>query len=239
MSNYLDTNQDITSLSFNTGDATSGNTLISGGVSTNNFSCSSATIPNVYHNNVTGGVLTVTGLSTFDTTVYTNVSTGTLVITDDIHICPTAEFGYLHTVKYKDSIADNVATSLFKINTADVSPRAGGYSVKIWGSVGHAVTSTSTNTAVKYFDAQFSRCMSTTSVGETSAIAENSGTSAATTAGTRDIGTIAVTATEVTEFQVDVKIQVDLSGSSIDTCYVIANIEIMYHNIDVNPTVTY
>ena len=235
MSAYLDTNQNMTSTSFNTGNATGGNSSFNTGI-TSNLLCSAATIPNVFHDNLTAGALVVSGECIINNIVYTGTSTGTLVINDDFIRRPAVGYGYVQTVKFKEGIADNVSATICTITTG--ANEGGGYSVKIWGNAGHALVSASTNTAAMYFDAQFSRSMISSGTGVTSTVTQSSETSAATSSGIRDISSVAITVSEISEYQVDVLIQIDLSGSSIDTWYAMTDIELIYHGFITEPTVS-
>lgn len=124
----------------------------------------------------------------------------------------------------KEKIADNTATTLFSILTTneDGNNDGGVYSCQVHAVVAHAGTPTASNSAVKSFVAHFGRVQKNSGAGETTTVSEISETaSAATTAATRDVGTVTLTTVEDGEYQLDVQITVDLTGSSPATANVV------------------
>jgi len=233
MSASLVTNQNITSISLNTGDITTSNLLLSSSTMTN-LSCSSATIPNVVHTSITTGPLVLTN-STISNLVFTNTTLSNL-ISGDIYTPQGAGFGIVKVTKIKNGITYNTASVICTITTP--TSEAGGYTLKIWGSVGHALVSASTNTAVTFIEGSFNRSMTSSGTGVTSSIVQTTTTATATTSGTRDISTVTLSTTEVSEYIVDVSLTVDLTGSSVDTWYSVSNIELVYHGFTTNPIIT-
>lgn len=142
----------------------------------------------------------------------------------------------------KTGIVDNTATSIFRISTTDESGSndAGGYACEVFALIGHAVTgSTATDTATKSFHAHFARAMEDTGTGVNSAVTEISETaSAATTGATRDISTVTMTVTETSEFNQDIKFQIDLTGASVTTAQVVCVVRLIYYGFTTPPTMS-
>lgn len=130
------------------------------------------------------------------------------------------------------AIADNVATTVFKILTKNESGSndGGGYSCKVEAVILHAGGSADTIAAVKSFEAHFGRVMIGGGTGVSTAVSEISETaSAATSAISRDIGTVTMTTTEISEYEVDVKLTIDLTGSTVSTGNVVLFVRLVYY----------
>lgn len=137
-------------------------------------------------------------------------------------------------------IADNTATTLFSILTTDEdgSNDGGVYSCQVQAVVAHAGTPTASNSAVKSFTAHFGRVLKNDGTGVTTAVSEISETnSAATTSLTRDIGTVTLSTSEANEYQLDVQLTVDLTGSSVATGSVGVFVRVVYFGFTTAPQV--
>ena len=152
-----------------------------------------------------------------------------------------------HTVRrqiHVHDIPDNVATTIFTIKTTDEfgAMDAGAYAVRIHGSVVHLSSvdpETSDEVAIKGFGAQWARAMDKLgAAGANSAVTENLETAVATTnAGQRTITTVTLTLVEVSEFEVDVKILIDLGGANIGVGCATFNIELVWCAFYSPPTI--
>lgn len=140
------------------------------------------------------------------------------------------------------SIADNVATKVFTVATTNEtgSTDGGSYVCLIDAVVTHPGLATSTATAAKRWSGSFTRSMIDTGATGVNTAIENvfSGASAATSAATRDIATITVTATENTEYATEVNFQIDLTGSSIATARVVAEVTVIYSGFTTPPFIS-
>lgn len=137
-------------------------------------------------------------------------------------------------------IADNVATGVFRVETTETSVSdQGEYVVFVEALVGHGI-STPSNTAVRGWAGVFARAMKGSGTnGVNSAVSEVVETaSAATASGTRDIANITVTAVENSEFQVDVKFQIDLSGSGVLTGEVVCFVRLLWYGFAFEPVLS-
>jgi len=141
----------------------------------------------------------------------------------------------------KTGLTDNVATSVFRIETTNEtgSEDGGGYAVFVQGLIMHEVNSTSTNAATKSFTAHFSRAQKSDGTGVNSAVSEISETaSAATSSLTRDLGTVTMTVTETSEYQNDVQLRIDVSGSGATTPSVVLEVRVIWYGYLTAPTIT-
>lgn len=139
------------------------------------------------------------------------------------------------------SIADNVATDVFRIETTNESGSndGGGYSVFVHALIGHALTANASNEATKSFTAHYTRVMKGDGTGVNSAVSEISeSASAATTAGTRDIGTVTMTVVENTEYQNDIQFTIDTTGTSATTATTVIYVQVLWYGFNTAPTLT-
>lgn len=128
-------------------------------------------------------------------------------------------------------IADNTATTIFSITTADEdgSNDGGVYACFVQAVIGHPGGSGDTISAVKSFTAHFGRVMANGGTGVLTAVSEISESASATTNSlSRDISTVTMTAVENGEYQVDVKLQIDLTGSLATTAAVNLHVRMVY-----------
>ncbi len=139
----------------------------------------------------------------------------------------------------KTGIADNTATSVFKITTTDETgdTDAGGYACEVTALIGHAVTDgAATNTAVKSFKAHFARAMLADGNSANTAVAEISETaSAATASGTRDVSTVTMTVVDASKYVTQVKFQIDLTGSGVTTAQVVCVVRLIWYGFTTPP----
>ena len=131
----------------------------------------------------------------------------------------------------KKGLADNAATTVFRIQTNNETGNTdgGAYSVVVHALVTHGVSAAGGNSAMKSLTAQFGRVMNYNGTWVNSAVTEDVEiASAAIDAGMRDIDTITVTLVETSEFLTDVQFTVDLSGAAITTANVTIAVELVY-----------
>jgi len=142
----------------------------------------------------------------------------------------------------KTGIADNTATSVFRITTNNESGStdAGGYSVFVHALIGHNVTGNAAiDTAVKSFTAHFARAMEDTGAGVNSAVSEISESgSAATTSLQKDLSTVTMTVVETSEYLNDVQFTLDLTGAAVTTGQVICVVRLIYYGFTTPPTLS-
>jgi len=141
----------------------------------------------------------------------------------------------------KTSIADNTATSLFRVGTVNESGSTdgGGYAVFVHALIGHALANDATNAAVKSFTAHYARAMIAGGTGVTSAVSEISESgSGATTSLTRDISTVTMTVLETSEYNNDVQFTIDLTGSGVTTAQVVCFVRVIWYGLLTPPTLT-
>lgn len=146
----------------------------------------------------------------------------------------------VRSVVRKAAVPDNAATGIFTITTANEtgSNDSGGYSCLIKLNISTPDSVGSGATATKFGMYSFSRSMDGGGTGTNSTVnVITTGASAATIAGTRDVGTITVTVTETSEYVMTVNVQVDTTGTSATTSAVIADIELLYSTFTTPPIV--
>jgi hypothetical protein len=169
----------------------------------------------VLDNNLRVGILTATPATTFD--VEGQVTQSTYVV---------------RGVFTKVGIADNAATSIFTITTANEagSTDGGGYSVFVHAVMGHEATNGSgSGSATKSFTAQFCRAMLGVGTGVNSAVSEVMETaSAATTPAGRDIGAVTMTVVETSEYIQTIQFTVDLTGTAVSTAEAFVLVELVW-----------
>lgn len=152
----------------------------------------------------------------------------------------TALPGVVDASFWVTGMADNTATTLFSILTTDEDGSADGgvYSCQVQAVVAHSGTPTASNSAVKSFAAHFGRVLKNDGTGVTTAVSEISETnSAATTSLTRDVGTVTLSTSEANEYQLDVQLTVDLTGSSVDVGNVGVFVRVVYFGFTTAPQV--
>lgn len=141
----------------------------------------------------------------------------------------------------KDNIADNVATSIFRISTTDESGSTdgGGYTVLLHALVGHILAAGSGADAAKGVTAQFCHVNIGAGTATTSAVlALGTTASAASSASLRDIGTVTITTVATSNYQTDIKFQIDLTGSSVQYAEAIVEVELIWWGYTTPPTMT-
>lgn len=154
---------------------------------------------------------------------------------------PSVLSGVIEVAFAKTGLVDNVATGVFKIETPDTGGNGGGYVCFIQALVGHGVVvgGGTVDAAIRGWSGCYSRAVKATLINcVSSAVSEIVETaSGATTPATRDIANITVTAVEVGgEEEVDVKFQVDLTGSGITTAEVICFVKLIWYGFFVPPS---
>ena len=137
-------------------------------------------------------------------------------------------------------IADNVATPLFTVTTANEAGSAdgGAYLCQITALIAHAGTSATTNAAAKAFQARFTRAMIGAGSGALSAVTEDhDDTPADTDPATRSIGNVTLTVAETTEYVTTASITIDLTGTGIDTAQVTALVDLLWTGFLITPEI--
>ncbi len=127
----------------------------------------------------------------------------------------------------KTGIADNVATGIFSVTTPNPagSNDGGAYTCRVFTTVTHLATATSTNAAVEANDTLFQAVgkndgTSATAIGE---ITE--GGTSATDGATRSIGAVTPSLNAASAYQTDFRLTVDLTGTDVQTaeatCFIV------------------
>lgn len=140
----------------------------------------------------------------------------------------------------KAGLADNVATECFKITTTNEAGNAdaGGYACFVRALVGHnLINSTSTDTAVKLFEARFTRAMTAAGTGACSTVTEVADDNAIASGLTRSVVGTVMTVAESSEYDVRVSFQVDLAGTSITTGEVIVEVTLIWYGFATAPVI--
>lgn len=138
-------------------------------------------------------------------------------------------------------LADNAATDVFRIETTNESGSTdgGGYSVFVHSLIGHALSDAATDAAVKSFAAHWGRVMVGAGTGVNTAVSEISeSASAASTGATRDINTVTLTLVENSEYQIDVQMMIDLTGSGVTTAQVVSYVRLIWWGFETAPVLT-
>ena len=186
------------------------------------------------HNNIYQGGMSIFG----------NVGIGTTTpgAKLDVNGQVNQETYAIRKVIAKAGIADNTATSIFRITTTNEagSTDGGGYSVKLHALVGHAISSDAVDLAAKSFTAQFAHVINGDgTVAASSNVSTDISTASATTSVTnRDIADITVTTQNPTAYLVDVRFQVDLTGQTVTTAQVVCLVELIWYGFLTAPTIT-
>ena len=140
------------------------------------------------------------------------------------------------------TVADNSATSVFRIETTNESgdDDGGSYVCKVYALISHPGASDSPHSASKGFEAVFCRAVRNDGTGANSTVTEIAETaSAATTSSERDITTVTLSVVETSEYQIDVQFLVDLTGSSAQSsARVTCMVELIYYQFTTAPTIT-
>ena len=141
---------------------------------------------------------------------------------------PKAEFHLYGEEKIRDhyirkvvdfSVADNSASTMFNISTANLSGSSDGgvMSVKCFIIIGHAPNHNRNPVAVKPVEVVFSIVNdSGGNTGRSSVSTVVTGTSAGDTPSARDVGAITVSLSAVNKYSTDVRVTANLTGSNVD-----------------------
>jgi hypothetical protein len=207
---------------------------------------SSAAFATSGHTHAAGDATTLDGIDStaFAQLAAANVFTANQGIskTDpELLFTPPANGQVIKHVLTKAAINDNSATQIFQIVTTNESGNADGgvYVCDIVALVAHAGLAPGGNTAVKKWRGSFSRAMAGAGTGANTAIEDVfSGTSVATTAGSRDLTTITGTVAETSEYDVRFSLQIDLTGSGVTTANVILEITLLWSGFTTPPVIT-
>jgi len=140
----------------------------------------------------------------------------------------------LRRVVVKTGLSDNVATAVFTITTTNEAgdTDGGGFYCHVRALVGHGIANNAANDAAMAYQGAFVRAALNTGAGGNSTVVDlvNSTTlRAATNALARQIDRITMTVTETSEYVQTVNFTVDLSGASVGTAEVIAEVELIWY----------
>lgn len=140
----------------------------------------------------------------------------------------------LRKVIVKTGLNDNVATAVFTITTTNEAgdTDGGGFYCHVRALVGHGIANNAANDAAMAYQGAFVRAALNTGAGGNSAVVDlvNSTTlRVATNALARQIDRITMTVTETSEYVQTVNFTVDLSGASVGTAEVIAEVELIWY----------
>jgi hypothetical protein len=144
-------------------------------------------------------------------------------------------------VAAKAGIADNTATSLFRVTTTDEtgSVDGGGYAVFVRALVGHALVNNTGGAAAGAYTFAFSRALLGAGTGANSVITAVAPAGTATTsAPARDIASVTASLVETSEYQNDFQLTIDLSGSSVSTASVVLEVTLLWYGFTTAPTLT-
>jgi len=140
------------------------------------------------------------------------------------------------------SLADDTPTSVALITTADQagSADAGCYIATITLLIANATgAGTAGSTASKALTVQFARAMEATGTGVTTAVIVVSETaSAATNAAQRDIGTVTITTTEISEYQIAIQVQADHTGTLSSLLLCVMQIDLLWYGFLTAPVIS-
>ena len=142
---------------------------------------------------------------------------------------------------YKGGLADNVATEIFKITTTDEagSTDGGAYTCMVRALIGHIITSGAGSSAAKNYQGQFTRVVSGAGVGITTPVEDVlDGASVSTNSAQRDIGVVAMTTAESSEYDTRVSFQIDLTGSAVSTAMVAVEVVLIWSGFLTAPVIT-
>lgn len=148
---------------------------------------------------------------------------------------------YCLTNCFSHSCADNVETAIFNIVTPDNagSNEGGCWTCFVVSRIGCGATQSSTAAAAKTHVAMVSHVNIDDGTPATSAVTEIAETaSAATDSGTRDIGTVTMTANEIDDQTTNICYTVDSTGSSPTTSYVRCWVMVMWMGYSDAPVLT-
>ena len=224
----INTNQDITSIVL---DAQSiiGTNLNTIGVlnASGDVNITTATIPNLSHATMTTANI-ITTSTTIPNALCTNMTSGTLSSTNGLTEKYLTNEGYTSIIKNVTAIEDNIVTTICSINVPqNGTSNAGGYTFRIHGSIGHGVK-TFIATATRYFEGYFSRAGKDDTTGHAlSTFTQTLGSPCAINAA-RGIGAVTLTTSEVDAYNVDVQIQIDLTGSFVTVADITFKAEVLY-----------
>jgi hypothetical protein len=142
---------------------------------------------------------------------------------------------------YKTNIADNTATSMFRVTTTDETGNAdgGGYAVFVRALVGHALVNNTGGAAAGAYTFAFSRALLGAGTGANSVITAVAPAGTATTsAPARDIASVTASLVETSEYQNDFRLTIDLSGSSVSTANVVLEVTLLWYGFSTAPVLS-
>jgi len=142
---------------------------------------------------------------------------------------------------FHKTLVNSTATSVFRIASTNKSGSndGGGWTCWVHALITHGNSSTTTASASKGITAQFCRAMLGAGTGVNSTVSEVTVTpSAATNAATRDIGAVTISLKETSEYNIDVQITADATGSSVDVLEATVMVQLIHYGFLTAPTMT-
>lgn len=127
----------------------------------------------------------------------------------------------------KTGIADNSATGIFSVTTTNESGSndGGAYTCRVYTTVTHLATATSTNAAVEYNDSVFQKVSKSDGTSATALGEITEAPSSATAGATRDIGAVTPALNAASNYQTDFRLTIDLTGTDPQTaeatCFIV------------------
>ena len=132
---------------------------------------------------------------------------------------------------FSKALADNAATTVFKVTTTNEGATGcgGGWVAHINANISDGGTAVAGAMAVKGYQGTVVRAMETTGTGVVAASEWHETASAATNAANRDIGAVGISATEVSEFEVDIQITADHTGALASVLVAVVSVELLWY----------
>ncbi len=154
---------------------------------------------------------------------------------------PATSGGVIRQFVKKAVIVDNTATEFATIVTTNETGSADGgvYGVSVKGIAVHSGAS-NTDNAVVQWEGRFARAMTAAGVGQNSAVVEVGETAPAESEGgtTKGILTVTMTVVETSEYEMSLRITIDLDGNAVTNATFVAMVELFYAGFLTAPVIT-
>ena len=141
---------------------------------------------------------------------------------------------------FAKALADNTPTAVFAVVTPNLGAtgNAGGWTAHINAHIIDGKTSMAAAVAVKGYQGTVIRAVETTGTGVVAASEWHETASAATDAGTCDIGAVTLGAVEVSEYNVQVYLTVDHTGTAASALLAVVSVELLWYGFAIAPNLT-
>lgn len=152
---------------------------------------------------------------------------------------PNTRFGNTKEFR-KTGLVDNTATAVFTVTTTDESGSldGGSYVCDVLAIVGHTAVNNNVNAAAVWYRGKFVRLQHGAGTGILTAVEDNAtGTVLHNNDVVKDIDTVAMTVTEVSEYQVQVEFTVDVSGSGASTAEITVFVRVLNGGFTTMPVI--